>query len=64
LSQNSKVSLEIVNMNGAPVFVKEVGEQAAGSQHLLLNFNNLASGIYSCRLRAGNAIAVRKLIVK
>lgn len=64
LSENSKVSLEIINMNGALVFAQDLGEQTVGPKHIELNCSGLTSGIYSCRLQVGKAMADRRLIVK
>lgn len=63
LSENSKVSLEIINMSGALVLVQDLGEQIAGLQHIELNCSGLPSGIYSCRIQVGKAMAVRRLII-
>jgi hypothetical protein len=64
LSENSKVSLEIINMSGALVLVQDLGEQTVGPQQIELNCSGLTPGTYFCRLWVGKAMAARRFIVK
>jgi hypothetical protein len=63
LSENSNVSLKIINTNGALVLVKEAGEQAAGPTQLKLNCSNLPAGVYFYQLQANGKVETKKMII-
>ncbi len=61
--QRSAVSLEIYNILGQKVVTLVDGKQTPGYKAVTWNTKGLASGIYFCRLRAGDFQGVRKLLL-
>jgi hypothetical protein len=59
----SIVSLSVFDMLGREVAVLAKGELAAGAHKQRWNASGCASGVYFCRLIAGNYNATRKLIL-
>lgn len=62
LGADSEVSLEIFDAAGRAIRRVEMGELAAGEQVISLEINGLAAGIYTCRLLAGEAVFVSKIV--
>ncbi len=63
IPQMTKVVLEVFNMLGERVALVVNQNQAAGKYHVLFNATRLASGTYLYRLRAGNFVTTKKMIV-
>jgi hypothetical protein len=63
ISNTSHITLSIFNIKGELVteLVNEIKD--AGSYDINYNAKNLASGVYICRLKAGNQIASSKMII-
>lgn len=61
LPVNSQVSLKVYDMLGREVSVLVNGPIQAGYHQITFNAQNLASGMYIYRLKAGNTIITRKL---
>jgi spore coat protein A, manganese oxidase len=58
------VNLTLYNIVGTKVHTFIDSESPAGTQTVNLTNENLASGTYLCVLRAGSAVATRKLIIQ
>ncbi|MGH7595115.1 MAG: T9SS type A sorting domain-containing protein [bacterium] len=58
-----KVRLTVYNLYGEVVRTLVNGEMAAGDHLATFDGSDLASGIYFCRLEAGNLVATQKMIL-
>jgi hypothetical protein len=63
LPERSQVKLELFNLLGQSVAVLVNIEQEAGYHSALLESRGLASGLYFYRLKAGDFVETRKLII-
>jgi 2',3'-cyclic-nucleotide 2'-phosphodiesterase (5'-nucleotidase family) len=63
LPSDCRVRLEVYNPRGQVVATLADGWQTAGSRTLIWDAGSLTSGVYVCRLRAGDAVDSRKLIL-
>jgi hypothetical protein len=63
LPQDGRVKLEIYNVLGQKVAVLVDAYQKAGYQTIRWNAQTLASGIYLCRLKAGDFAQTRKMVL-
>jgi hypothetical protein len=69
LSTTSPLALEVYDVAGRRVYVRRVPDVTAGSHRLLFDGRDakgqrLASGIYFYRVRAGDAVVTRKMVVR
>ncbi len=60
---NGNVMLEVFNIQGQKVATLVEGFKSAGSHNLTFNASNLASGVYTYRLTAGNSVQVKKMLL-
>ena len=63
LSKNSKVKLNIYDMNGRLIQTLADKELSSGEHRLEFSSGNISTGIYYCVLRSGEAIETRKMII-
>ncbi|MHB9011907.1 MAG: T9SS type A sorting domain-containing protein [Ignavibacteriaceae bacterium] len=63
LPVSSKVVLKIYDLLGRDVATLVNKEQVTGNYKVIFNGNNLASGVYFYRLKAGNFVETKKLIL-
>jgi hypothetical protein len=63
LNRSSFVSLDIYNVLGEKVASLVSEELAAGEHEVLWSAEEFASGVYFCRMHAGNTIQIRKLLL-
>jgi lysophospholipase L1-like esterase len=63
LPVRADVSIRIFNTLGAEVATLVEGERAAGVHQAIFNASGLPSGVYFCRMMAGNFTANRKLLL-
>lgn len=63
ISTNSMVKLEVFDMLGRKVSTLVDGRKAAGSHQVTFNASRLSSGMYIYRLRAGNQVFSKKLML-
>ena len=63
LSSPGYVSLKVFNMLGQEVASLVEGQIAEGSHSVTFNASNLASGTYIYRLKAGNYVETKKLLL-
>jgi hypothetical protein len=63
LPQRSHATLTVYNMLGQPVATLANGEVEAGSHEVTFDGSGLASGVYFYRLRAGDYVESRKLVL-
>lgn len=63
IPSRTQVSLRIYNLIGQEVAVLVNEEQVAGHKAVVFNADGLPSGVYVCRLTAGDYVATRKLIL-
>ncbi|MEM0999861.1 MAG: T9SS type A sorting domain-containing protein [Bacteroidota bacterium] len=64
LPSTSDVEVGIYNLVGAQVQTAFTGEQVSGVHRLNLDLSTLSKGVYFVRLRAGDSVKNRKLIVQ
>lgn len=64
LTTFSEVSLAVYNLHGEKIITLMKGDLAAGEHFVRWRADGLASGIYLYRLKAGDNIQVRKLILQ
>ncbi len=62
LSKGQHIKLEIINILGKTVQTLRDGFENSGKHEVVFNALNLPSGIYYCRLQAGAAVHIRKMI--
>ena len=63
LPQRADVSLVVFNPLGQKVATLVQGEQEAGGHEVRFDATSLASGVYFYRLRAGDAVQTRRLLL-
>jgi hypothetical protein len=63
IPKDGRVDLRVFNVTGAEVAVLVSGHQAAGSYSLSWNAQDLASGVYFCRLQAGDYQETVKMVL-
>ncbi|MEW6701723.1 MAG: DUF5666 domain-containing protein, partial [Bacteroidota bacterium] len=63
LAKQEEVSLVVYNIIGQEVATLVNGPMSAGSHIVKFNAVNLASGVYLYRLKAGNFVSVKKMIL-
>ncbi len=63
LPNRSRVSLTVYNTLGQQVALLPNGEQEAGYHDVQFDGNGLSSGVYFCRLRAGDFIQTRRILL-
>lgn len=63
LPMNGHVTLEVYDVLGRLVTTLVDGYQSAGGHSVQFNADNLASGVYFCRLTASGTELVRKMIL-
>jgi len=61
LDQPATVKVEILNAVGSTVLKKELGTQSSGKHTQHLEIRHLASGIYFCKIQAGERFTVKRL---
>ena len=63
LPMASNVKLMVYNAIGQPVRVLENGFKNAGSYNVSFNASELSSGIYFCKIEAGQFSQIRKMML-
>ncbi len=63
LKESSNIVLEIYNVQGRRVKILVNERQSAGYHTLRVDMSDLSSGVYLYRLRAGNFVKSRKMIL-
>ena len=63
LKQANNVTLVITDLTGNKVMEVAQGKQIAGSHNIILNLDNLSSGMYYYTLKADNTSLTKKMIV-
>ncbi len=63
LPQQAEVDLSIFNTRGQRIATLVRGKQAPGTYEIAFEAENLASGVYFIRLKAGNFLQIRKMIL-
>lgn len=63
LNANANVKLSLFNAMGQEIKVIAAGEQAAGTHSFILDGNDLAAGVYYCRLQAGDRVSMQKIML-
>ena len=64
LPEKSTVTLVVFNTLGERVATLIEGDQSAGVHEVVFNAARLSSGVYFYRMRAGNFIETKKLVVE
>jgi hypothetical protein len=63
LANNSKVDLDIYDMNGKVVYTSHVADVAAGRQVMSVPTSNFATGVYNVRIETGTGILTDRLTI-
>ena len=63
LPQTTHVKLTLYNVLGVQILTLIDSEQAIGNHEIVLNGNNLASGVYFVKMNAGNYSVTKKIIL-
>jgi len=63
LTETADVRLQVFNILGQKVIVKDLGQKTPGSYKVTINATNLSSGVYIYRLKAGNHISTKKMML-
>ncbi len=63
LPQSEHVRLDVFDMSGRFITTLVEGKKSAGKYSVLFNGNNLASGVYICRMKAGTTVLSNKMIL-
>lgn len=63
LHEERNVILEILDLNGRKVIILLDEVRSRGDHYVYWNARDLPSGVYLCRLRAGNRVAAKKMIL-
>jgi hypothetical protein len=63
LPRRCKITLTVLNLLGQEVIAFAEGEREAGYHEVRFDGRNLESGVYFCRLQAGDFIQARKLVL-
>jgi hypothetical protein len=64
LKQNANLSLEVSNITGQQIMLKERGYVNAGTYYFSVDATEIPSGIYFYTVKAGDSQVTRKMIVK
>ncbi len=64
IRSKTTLSLEITNMMGQVVSTFDAGDVLPGMSTLQISSKELTSGVYFCRVKAGDTIITRKMIVE
>jgi len=59
----AEISLKIYDVSGREVFAVSQGNQRPGSYKVRFDGSNLASGVYFCRVKAGEQVGVQKIVL-
>ena len=59
----AEISLNIYDISGREVFNVNSGTQQPGSYKVRFDGSNIASGVYFCRLKAGEQVGVQKIVL-
>ena len=59
----AEISLNIYDISGREVFNVNSGTQQPGSYKVRFDGSNMASGVYFCRLKAGEQVGVQKIVL-
>ena len=54
---------QLLDLSGKVVAVKDLGIREAGYDFLELNVQNLATGVYNCRIEAGGYQVNKKIVI-
>ena len=57
------VNLTIYNENGQKIAITVNSQMHSGIHQITFNASNLPSGVYYCRMQAGEFIAVKKMLL-
>jgi hypothetical protein len=52
LEKDSKLNIEIFSFKGEKMITKNIDLIASGNQEIHLSFENMAEGVYYCRIKA------------
>jgi hypothetical protein len=63
LPDRAQVTLTIFNTLGQQVATVVQGEQEAGYHEVKFDGSGLSSGVYFCRLKAGNSVETKRLVL-
>jgi hypothetical protein len=63
LPENVHVRLTVVDLLGREVGLLVDEPQTAGYKHVVFDARNISSGVYFCKLTAGNFTGVKKMVV-
>lgn len=64
LPEDAEVSLQVFNILGQEVLTRDLGQQTAGShKEIQIDLLNLASGIYIYRVKAGQHVLTKKMML-
>ena len=63
LTKAADLSLEVFNLTGQKVYEVSNGHSNAGTHNLVINAENLSSGVYFYTVNAGNNAVTKKMIV-
>ena len=63
LTQATDLSLEVFNLTGQKVYEVSNGHSNAGTHNLVINAENLSSGVYFYTVNAGNNTVTKKMII-
>lgn len=63
LSKSGEVELTVYNVQGQKIQTLVSGAQSAGSHSVIFDARNLASGVYYYRLKAGDYVRAKKMIL-
>ncbi|MFC7670199.1 T9SS type A sorting domain-containing protein [Hymenobacter humi] len=64
LAQEGPVSVEVYNTMGAKVQTLAVGTEAAGTHHLKFDAAKLARGTYLFKVKTGETVSTKRLVVQ
>jgi hypothetical protein len=63
LQRTSHITIDIVDVLGREVATVADGEQTAGTHAVTFDASTLSSGVYFCRMSAGDILSVKKMVV-
>ncbi len=64
LKQGSNLNLEVYNITGQKVIVKDYGYKSAGTFTMTISADELPTGVYFYTVEAGSQKVTRKMIVQ
>jgi hypothetical protein len=62
LDETTDVMLDIFDLNGQLIKTVLTGQQIKGQHNISVSLDNIPTGIYLCRLQAGNKISTQKIV--